>query len=122
MPELHRVASASHTMARCECSEGMSRAARKVLEQDAVLLFWRKLLHCWVRCRGESKSGRGGGDFVHVQKQVILRRVLAHDNEKTEVETESMYEEGNTGVTSAVTDASLCCLLTVIEEEEGSPI
>jgi hypothetical protein len=92
MPDLHCVASASHTMARSECSEGMSRAARNVLEEDAVLLFWRKLLHCCVRCRGESKSGRGEGDSVHVRKRSFLRQALAYENEKRKVETESVYE------------------------------
>lgn len=51
VPPAHCLLSPRHAVARCECSEGMSAGVGSVLEEDAVLLLWRELLHGGVRCR-----------------------------------------------------------------------
>jgi hypothetical protein len=68
--------------------------------------------------REEGRCGRRGGGSVHAQKLVFLRRSIACENEKRNVEKESMYEEGKTSSTHPMLGAPCCCFLTVLLQEE----
>lgn len=69
-------------MARSERSEGMSAGAWRVLEEDAVLLSWREVLHgCSVAGQESAVSQRLAGS-VHARKENLARHLAARGTAK----------------------------------------
>ena len=73
VPPAHCLLSARHAMASSECSKGMSAGLESVLEEDAVLLLWRELLHGCVRCREGKEVWQRRPRIVHMEKWMCIR-------------------------------------------------
>ena len=65
---------------------------RNVLEEDAMLLLWREVLHGCVCCVEGKEVRQGEVGAVHVRIGVFSRRTFLCKKERRELKKDSMYE------------------------------